>query len=244
MWKSGTNSTGSTWRSRCPRQATFGVSAEARLTAPTASATAAARVGRRSSRRRSRSGAGTRWIPSRQVAVSRRRGKRSRQSLATSQRARAARARAIRRSLEWPPAMRPHPRGRARGGIREPGGRERARAARSGGARDGPSRLTVSAIPGDGVNSALSLSRRLPRPAPAPAPVPSEGGRLRRPAHPRRPIRGRRRTIRRGGSGALSPDGRRRGSGRLRDAAHAPARTAGSRSRRTESPSSARATQR
>ena len=54
------------------------------------------------------------------------------------------------------------------------------------------------------------------------APVPSEGGRLRRPAHPRRPIRRRRRTIRRGGPGALSPDGRRGCSRRLRDAPHAP----------------------
>src|SRR4029079_16896879 len=55
-----------------------------------------------------------------------------------------------------PTAILARPRGRGRGGIREPGGRERVRAARSGGARDGPSRLTVSAFPDDRVKRRLS----------------------------------------------------------------------------------------
>ena len=52
----------------------FGVSAEARLTSPTAKATAAARAGRPSARRIERSGAVRRCRPRRQAAVSRRDG--------------------------------------------------------------------------------------------------------------------------------------------------------------------------
>ena len=82
-WNSGIESTGSIFRSRWWRQATFGVSAESRLTSPTAKATAPASAGSPSARRIARRGAARRWSPRRQAEVSRLDGAMSRQSLST-----------------------------------------------------------------------------------------------------------------------------------------------------------------
>ena len=87
----GTIRAGATWVRTATRSVSSGESAEATLTAPARAASAPSAGGSQSPRRTSHSSRCGRWTPTRQGAVSLRAGKKSRQSLMTSQTPSAAR---------------------------------------------------------------------------------------------------------------------------------------------------------
>ena len=96
-WETRSAASGVTWRSRSSRQAMFGVTAEARFTSPASTARIAASLGSGAKRSTRASGAGQVCRPRRHAAVSRREGRRSCQSFATSQRPAEAIASAVTR---------------------------------------------------------------------------------------------------------------------------------------------------